>query len=178
VHCHAGVSRSATLCLAYLMTCYHISLNAAFRYVKNRRSVISPNFNFMGQLLKLESTVGASNSGSFDQQTVERMEAISELEAEKENIARLDQELTTKQAEPLFALSASKLYRRRAATVMPLTIPVRCPSNLRSDKRCMTAPAISPSKSFAFTETKRHCHNKSGLHMMGCRQSRALTLSS
>jgi len=51
VHCRAGVSRSATLCLAYLISCRGMSLNDAYDEVKRKRRVIAPNFNFMGQLL-------------------------------------------------------------------------------------------------------------------------------
>jgi protein-tyrosine phosphatase len=34
VHCRAGVSRSATLCLAYLISCRGMSLNDAYDEVK------------------------------------------------------------------------------------------------------------------------------------------------
>lgn len=55
VHCQAGISRSATICLAYLISRHRLRLDEAYEYVKKRRSVISPNFNFMGQLLNWES---------------------------------------------------------------------------------------------------------------------------
>lgn len=55
VHCQAGISRSATICLAYLISRYRLRLDEAYEYVKKRRSVISPNFNFMGQLLNWET---------------------------------------------------------------------------------------------------------------------------
>ena len=54
VHCHAGISRSATICIAYLM--YHkcLTLEQAYDYLKARRSLIAPNLNFMRQLLEYE----------------------------------------------------------------------------------------------------------------------------
>lgn len=55
VHCQAGISRSATICLAYLISRHRLRLDEAYEYVKKRRSVISPNFNFMGQLLTWET---------------------------------------------------------------------------------------------------------------------------
>jgi len=51
VHCKAGVSRSATLCLAYLISNRKMNLDEAYNEIKQKRRVISPNFNFMGQLL-------------------------------------------------------------------------------------------------------------------------------
>ncbi|XP_044135835.1 dual specificity protein phosphatase 4 [Bufo gargarizans] len=57
VHCQAGISRSATICLAYLMMKKRVKLEEAFEFVKQRRSIISPNFSFMGQLLQFESQV-------------------------------------------------------------------------------------------------------------------------
>uniref|UniRef100_A0A4X2KYT2 Dual specificity phosphatase 4 n=1 Tax=Vombatus ursinus TaxID=29139 RepID=A0A4X2KYT2_VOMUR len=61
VHCQAGISRSATICLAYLMMKKKVRLETAFEFVKQRRSVISPNFSFMGQLLQFESQVLATS---------------------------------------------------------------------------------------------------------------------
>lgn len=57
VHCEAGVSRSPTICMAYLMKTKQFRLKEAFDYIKQRRSVISPNFGFMGQLLQYESEI-------------------------------------------------------------------------------------------------------------------------
>lgn len=61
IHCQAGISRSATICLAYLMSKRKYSLEQAYEYVKERRSVISPNFNFMGQLLTWEREMQSVN---------------------------------------------------------------------------------------------------------------------
>ncbi|KAG7480786.1 hypothetical protein MATL_G00059850 [Megalops atlanticus] len=57
VHCQAGISRSATICLAYLMHSRRVRLDEAFDFVKQRRRVISPNLAFMGQLLQFETDV-------------------------------------------------------------------------------------------------------------------------
>ena len=50
VHCMAGVSRSATIVLAYLMQCHGLSLATAFRHVRQRRPIIQPNAGFCSQL--------------------------------------------------------------------------------------------------------------------------------
>ncbi|XP_053548728.1 dual specificity protein phosphatase 5 [Bombina bombina] len=62
VHCEAGISRSPTICMAYLMKTKRIRLEEAFEYIKQRRSLISPNFSFMGQLLHYESEVFSSKT--------------------------------------------------------------------------------------------------------------------
>lgn len=61
VHCQAGISRSATICLAYLMKRKRVRLDEAFEFVRRRRSIISPNFSFMGQLLQFESQLLATS---------------------------------------------------------------------------------------------------------------------
>ncbi|XP_041065914.1 dual specificity protein phosphatase 5 [Carcharodon carcharias] len=57
VHCEAGISRSPTICLAYLMRSKELRLEEAFDYIKERRNTISPNFGFMNQLLQYESEI-------------------------------------------------------------------------------------------------------------------------
>lgn len=54
VHCLAGISRSVTITMAYLMFKMGLSLNEAYDLVRSRKSNISPNFHFMGQLLDFE----------------------------------------------------------------------------------------------------------------------------
>ncbi|KAG8195646.1 hypothetical protein JTE90_004981 [Oedothorax gibbosus] len=54
VHCLAGISRSVTITLAYLMQKLSMPLNDAYDFVRTRKTNISPNFNFMGQLMDFE----------------------------------------------------------------------------------------------------------------------------
>ncbi|KAF9931112.1 Dual specificity protein phosphatase 10, partial [Modicella reniformis] len=50
VHCQLGVSRSASLVIAYVMKTLQMKLTDAYEFVKSRSSVISPNLSLMYQL--------------------------------------------------------------------------------------------------------------------------------
>ena len=52
----AGVSRSATLVIAYVMTVTNLSFNDAFNGVKNARGVIDPNPGFIKQMENYEKS--------------------------------------------------------------------------------------------------------------------------
>lgn len=54
VHCVAGVSRSVSLCLAYLLKYHKMSLKEAYEYVERRRPCIKPNNSFFKQLIDFE----------------------------------------------------------------------------------------------------------------------------
>jgi len=59
VHCRAGVSRSASIVIAYLMTYQGYSLHDAFFLVRSHRSIITPNIGFMEKLGDYEEERGA-----------------------------------------------------------------------------------------------------------------------
>lgn len=61
VHCQAGISRSATLCLAYLIKKNQMNLENAFKTLQSKRGCIGPNFSFLGQLKTWESRVLATS---------------------------------------------------------------------------------------------------------------------
>jgi len=50
VHCQQGVSRSATVVAAYLMTTQSISATEAIQFIKARRPIANPNVGFREQL--------------------------------------------------------------------------------------------------------------------------------
>ena len=57
VHCHAGVSRSATICIAYLMREQKINVRTATQIVSSARPCIAPNFGFSLALEKFQETL-------------------------------------------------------------------------------------------------------------------------
>jgi len=54
VHCYAGVSRSSSMVIAYLMYKYKWTYTEAYTHVKKKRTVINPNKGFVSQLQELE----------------------------------------------------------------------------------------------------------------------------
>ena len=65
VHCRSGVSRSSTIVLAFLLTRMGMRLFDAFFLLRSKRSIVTPNIGFMGQLQKLEMTVHGTASVSI-----------------------------------------------------------------------------------------------------------------
>lgn len=54
VHCMAGVSRSASLVMIYLVKYEHMTLRQAYHYVRSSRPVIRPNVGFWKQMVDYE----------------------------------------------------------------------------------------------------------------------------
>lgn len=50
VHCKMGISRSASVVIAYAMKAFNWNFDKALKYVKTKRSCIKPNTNFLSQL--------------------------------------------------------------------------------------------------------------------------------
>uniref|UniRef100_A0A3Q3DAW8 Protein phosphatase Slingshot homolog 1 n=1 Tax=Hippocampus comes TaxID=109280 RepID=A0A3Q3DAW8_HIPCM len=59
VHCKMGVSRSASTVIAYAMKEYGWSLEKAYNFVKEKRSITRPNPSFMRQLAEYEGILDA-----------------------------------------------------------------------------------------------------------------------
>lgn len=55
IHCMAGISRSASLVIAWLMYKFNFNYETSHKYVLSKRSIINPNPGFVEQLKKLEN---------------------------------------------------------------------------------------------------------------------------
>ena len=62
IHCEAGVSRSSTIVISYLMKKNQMSFYEAFIFVRNKKPNIFPNFYFGKQLLEYEHKLGIKTS--------------------------------------------------------------------------------------------------------------------
>ena len=63
VYCRAGMSRSATLCIAYFMRYHNMTMDEAFQFVKEKRPIIHPNPGFLRQLKQFEAKLHNRRSG-------------------------------------------------------------------------------------------------------------------
>lgn len=55
VHCMAGVSRSVSCIIYYMMKKYHVDYDSAYDSIKNRRNIINPNDSFVLQLKEYQN---------------------------------------------------------------------------------------------------------------------------
>jgi protein-tyrosine phosphatase len=62
VHCAAGISRSATLVLAYLITENNMKFDDALKYVRKSRPEVEPNSGFEYRLYQLEDSIFGTDS--------------------------------------------------------------------------------------------------------------------
>eukprot|EP00900_Chrysochromulina_parva_P007133 jgi/Chrpa1/16420/Chrysochromulina_OHIO_Genome00023451-RA len=73
VHCNSGMSRSATLVIAFLMSQRGMSLAEAYETTRSARPVILPNRGFFGALQRHELALGRPASMSLEDAEVERL---------------------------------------------------------------------------------------------------------
>ncbi|XP_039761172.1 dual specificity protein phosphatase 1B-like isoform X2 [Pararge aegeria] len=76
VHCHFGVSRSATLVIAYIMEKYQMSFEKAYHFVRQKRRFINPNPGFVAQLKEYQRL-------NYDVNGFHKFEAFVNVKARK-----------------------------------------------------------------------------------------------
>ena len=64
IHCSAGISRSPTLVLAYMMKKHRLSFDEAFEKMRKLRSIVDPNVSFIFQLREWEKSLQTSTESS------------------------------------------------------------------------------------------------------------------
>ncbi|CAD8086559.1 unnamed protein product [Paramecium sonneborni] len=96
VHCAAGVSRSASVVIAYIMKTRGWLFQEAFEYVKKRRNVVFPNYGFQRQLRIYEKDL-KQNMGQWNFDTPIKQIQKSQQDGYKENGQQINvQEKKTK----------------------------------------------------------------------------------
>lgn len=65
IHCLAGMSRSVTVAVAYIMTCSNLNWKEALKVVRAGRAVANPNLGFQTQLQDFEMNRLAEVSFAF-----------------------------------------------------------------------------------------------------------------
>ncbi|CCV02518.1 Dual specificity phosphatases [Armadillidium vulgare iridescent virus] len=60
IHCQAGISRSATITIAFVMRVLHKNLDDALEYVKAKRPIVNPNKGFIQQLKLFENFLNSN----------------------------------------------------------------------------------------------------------------------
>jgi len=66
VHCVAGISRSPSLVMAYLMKHEHMTLLEAFHLVREKRPFVRPNNGFWLQLIEYEKELRGHNTVTME----------------------------------------------------------------------------------------------------------------
>ncbi|XP_060596953.1 uncharacterized protein LOC132750900 [Ruditapes philippinarum] len=73
VHCLAGISRSPTLAIAYIMKHLNMSSDDAYRYIKEKQTQnVFSEFNFLGQLLEFEKHL-KQEKGAIDMNNIDNV---------------------------------------------------------------------------------------------------------
>jgi protein-tyrosine phosphatase len=76
VHCICGISRSATLVIAYVMKNKGVTLREAFEQVKGLRPIAAPNPRFAKELMALELDLQTQSTG-IPQNTISQKDMVN-----------------------------------------------------------------------------------------------------
>ena len=116
VHCGAGISRSATIVLAYLIQHLDLSLDDAFVLVQQKRPRACPNSGFWDQLVEFEKT----NRG------------LGRLQALDKKVHDLTSRTLVETTPEELNLWEVKPVKVQAVTVQPVTLANKVSSNIGS----------------------------------------------
>lgn len=90
VHCKMGVSRSASVVIAYAMKAYNWDFQKALQHVKDKRSCIKPNTSFLSQLETYQGILDAMKN----KEKLQRSKSETNLKSPDNNPKKALQERT------------------------------------------------------------------------------------
>ncbi|XP_050345674.1 LOW QUALITY PROTEIN: protein phosphatase Slingshot homolog 1 [Nymphalis io] len=147
VHCKMGISRSASVVIAYAMKAFNWNFDKALKHVKAKRSCIKPNTNFLNQLETYQGILDAMKN----KEKLQRSKSETNLKAPK-SASKMESKIMD--PTPLvLALTGSYTGRPRswspdtklASELLPPTSVSL--ENLASETRHMLMPCASGSYS-------------------------------
>lgn len=110
VHCKMGISRSASVVIAYAMKAYNWDFDQALRHVKDKRNCIKPNKSFLAQLETYQGMLDAMKN----KEKLQRSKSETNLKSTKD--ARL---LPGSEPTPLIqAMIGAKSREKKAARAL------------------------------------------------------------
>ena len=87
VHCQQGISRSASIVIAYLMATKKKSFKHVFKMIKEKRPIVKPNQNFIDQLQTFEAKLKELD---YDLERLsEELGSTAEVYSEEEKLAEI-----------------------------------------------------------------------------------------
>lgn len=89
VHCKMGISRSASVVIAYAMKAFNWHFDKALKHVKAKRSCIKPNTNFLNQLETYQGILDAMKN----KEKLQRSKSETNLKSPK-NSSKMDNKIT------------------------------------------------------------------------------------
>ncbi|CAF4771833.1 unnamed protein product [Pieris macdunnoughi] len=89
VHCKMGISRSASVVIAYAMKAFNWHFDKALKYVKAKRNCIKPNTNFLNQLETYQGILDAMKN----KEKLQRSKSETNLKSPK-NASKMDNKIT------------------------------------------------------------------------------------
>ena len=124
-HCAAGISRSSTMMISYLMTSKKMSLLEAFEQTYNARRVTWPNRTFMQQLIEYEHELQKKGvlSGKKPSLTLEEWDRWTACDAEQVKI--FSAFIVYHPLLPVLTVSLSQFWASKEASLQDRTASIR-----------------------------------------------------